>query len=260
VARILARLGGHDAVERVGILNAVSHPERIVPTDTEAGIVALHMKRYEFAAPLCAGLEVLDAACGVGYGTALLAQSAAHVVGVDRDIAAIEYADRMYDRANVQFAVMDVLELDLPDASFEAVCSFETIEHLAEPEVFLGQVRRVLKPGGLLVASTPRVDVTTHEPANPFHELELSEQDFEALLRRHFAEVEIYGQRRLQTAAHRALQHADVFGLRRRLPFLRRLARLVGTAPTADLTADDIVISKNEIERATELIAVCRAG
>jgi hypothetical protein len=104
------------------------------------------------------------------------------------------------------------------------------------------------------------VDVTTHAPPNPFHEVELSREDFETLLRRHFAEVEIYGQRRLQTQAHRALQHADVLGLRRRFPVLRKLGRLVGTTATADLTADDIVISRNEIERATELIAVCRAG
>src|SRR5207237_2156474 len=81
------------------------HPERIVPDETEPGIVALHRKRYEFAAPACAGKQVLDAGCGVGYGSACLARSAAHVVGVDVDANAVAYARRRYGAANVEFEV-----------------------------------------------------------------------------------------------------------------------------------------------------------
>jgi len=70
----------------------MTHPERIVPDETEPGIVALHLKRYEFARPFCVGKDVLDAGCGVGYGTAYLAETARRVVGVDVDADAIEYA------------------------------------------------------------------------------------------------------------------------------------------------------------------------
>jgi SAM-dependent methyltransferase len=236
----------------------VSHPERIVPDETEPGIVAIHRKRYEFALPLCAGKEVLDAGCGVGYGTELLAGSARRVVGVDRDAEAIAYARRRYGAPNIEFLEADVLELGFPDASFDVVCSFETIEHLRDHERYLREMRRVLRPGGVYVVSTPRADETTEQPANPHHEVELSPADFEALLRRHFDGVQLYGQHRLQTLRHRLLQRADVLGLRKRLTFLRPAARLLGTPPMAEVGSDGIAISADELERATELIAVCR--
>ena len=229
-----------------------------MPDETEPGIVALHLKRYEFALPWCRGAEVLDAGCGVGYGSAFLSEAAERVVGVDRDEPAIAYARARYGGPNVEFQVGDVAALDLPDTSFDAVCAFETIEHLDDAGAFVGEVARVLRPGGVFLVSTPRADETTTAPANPFHRVELSRADFESLLRRFFGEVELYGQRRLQTARHRLLQRADVLGLRKRLTFLRPASRLLGTAPMAEVTADGIVIERDELDRATELVAVCR--
>jgi SAM-dependent methyltransferase len=236
----------------------MSHPERIVPDETSAGIVALHLKRYEFAAPWCRGGEVLDAGCGVGYGSAFLGGVARRVVGVDRDEAAVAYARARYGRTNVEFLVGDVLHLDLPDASFDAVCSFETLEHVEDADRFLAEMARVLRPRGVFLVSTPRADETTTAPDNPFHRVELSRADFEALLRRFFGEVDLFGQRRLQTARHRLMQRLDVLGLRRRLPVSRRASRLLGTPPTAAVTTDEIVIERNGLEQATELVAVCR--
>jgi 2-polyprenyl-3-methyl-5-hydroxy-6-metoxy-1,4-benzoquinol methylase len=237
----------------------VSHPERIVPDETEPGIVAIHLKRYEFARPLCAGKDVLDAACGVGYGTAYLAERARRAVGVDVEAGAIEYARERYAAENVEFVQRDLAELDLADASFDVVCSFETIEHLAQPEAFLAHAARVLRPDGAFVVSTPRVDETTSSPENPFHTVELSRADFEALLSRFFGAVELYGQHRIQTRRHRLLQRADVLGLRKRLPFVRRASRVVaGTAAMDEVSADEIEISRDGIEHASELVAVCR--
>ena len=234
-------------------------PERIVPDETEPGIVALHLKRYEFARPYCAGRQVLDAGCGVGYGTAFLAEAARRVVGIDRSEEAIAYARTRYARPNVEFEVGDLLALPGPDDAFDAVCSFETIEHLADQDTFLGQVRRVLRPGGAFLVSTPRAEATTDAPENPFHERELSADDFERLLRTTFGEVELWAQRRPQTARHRALQRADVLGLRKRATFLRPLARrLLGTAPMAEVTTGELEIVPGRHDDATELIAVCR--
>ena len=237
----------------------MSHPERIVPDDTEPGIVAIHVKRYEFARPLCSDRDVLDAACGVGYGTSYLAEVARRAVGVDVDADAIAYARRRYAGPNVEFVRRDLAELDLPDASFDVVCSFETIEHLTQPEAFLAHAARVLRPDGVFVVSTPRVDVTTTSPENPFHTVELSRGDFEAMLGRHFGAVELYGQHRIQTRRHRLLQRADVLGLRKRLPFVRRASRVVAGTPAMDeVTADRIEISRDALDSASELVAVCR--
>jgi 2-polyprenyl-3-methyl-5-hydroxy-6-metoxy-1,4-benzoquinol methylase len=237
----------------------VSHPERIVPDDTEPGIVALHLKRYEFARPLCRAREVLDAACGVGYGTAYLAEEAGRVIGVDVDADAIAYAGARYARRNVEFVQQDLADLDLPEDSFDVVVSFETIEHLEQPEAFLAHAARVLRADGVFIVSTPRVDETTTSPENPFHTLELSRNDFEAMLGRHFGAVELYGQHRIQTRRHRLLQRADVLGLRKRLPFVRRASRAVaGTPAMDDVTAEEIEISRDALENASELVAVCR--
>ena len=233
-------------------------PERIVPDETERGIVALHLKRYEFARPFAEGKDVLDAACGVGYGTAFLARRARRAVGIDVSAEAIGYARRRYAAPNVRYEVGDVLARPFADASFDVVCAFETIEHLADPERFVAQAARVLRSPGVLVASTPLLEVTDERPDNPFHEREFSAPDFEALLAGRFASVELFGQRRLQTARHRALQRVDALGLRRRMPFLRRLGRVVtGTAAMADVSSEGVEIGP-ALAGATELIAVCR--
>lgn len=236
----------------------MSHPERIVPDETERGIVALHLKRYEFAAPWCTGKDVLDAGCGVGYGTAQLAGVARRVVGVDLSEEAIGYARGRYARPNVEFAVGDVQALDFAEGSFDAVCAFETIEHLPEPARFVREARRVLRTGGVLLASTPRAAVTAVSPANPFHEREFTPADFARLLRAEFPSVELYGQRRLQTVRHRLLQRLDVLGLRRRLPFLQPLGRLAtGTPAMAEVSSEEIVIAPDALDEASEIVAVC---
>ena len=233
-------------------------PERILPHETEPGILAYHRKRYEFALPLCRAQEVLDAGCGAGYGTVLLGSTARRVVGVDRDEASIAYARDRYTRDNVSFQLGDLLALDFADDAFDVVCAFEVIEHLPDPERHLAEAARVLRPAGVYLVSTPRAVRTTRAPDNPHHEVEYSHDDFEQLLRSRFAEVELYGQARRQTARHRLMQRVDVLGLRRRLPFLRPASRLLGTPAMADLASDDVVISPDAVGTGQELVAICR--
>jgi len=235
----------------------LSHPERIVPDETPPGILALHLKRYRFAEPWCRGAEVLDAACGVGYGSAELGRTAKRVLGVDVDRGAVEYARTTYASANVEFAVMDLAELDVDDASFDAVCAFEAIEHVPDARRTLGELARVLRQDGVLLLSTPRVDRTTDRPENPYHAVEYAPGDFERLLRGFFEQVDLYGQRRLQTRRHRLLQRVDVLGLRRRVRPPRAASTLLGTPSTAELTLDDVVIERDGLDQASEIVAVC---
>jgi SAM-dependent methyltransferase len=238
----------------------VSHPERIVPDETEPGIVALHLKRYEFALPYCRDGIVLDAGCGVGYGTAHLARVAQRVVGVDVFEDAIEYARRRYADANVEFVVADVQRLPFDDEAFDTACSFEIVEHVEDAERFVAELARVLRPGGTLVLSTPLADDPGVRPDNPFHAREFDVDGLRGLLSSSFASVELFGQHRLQTTRHRALRRLDVLGLRRRLPLARRAASaLTGTAPMADVGLDGIAIERDAFAGASELVAVCRA-
>jgi SAM-dependent methyltransferase len=235
----------------------LSHPERIVPDETEPGVLALHLKRYRFAEPWCSGRDVLDAACGVGYGSAELGTIARRVLGVDLDEEAVAYARSRYATPNVEFAVMDLASLPLDDASFDVVCAFEAIEHVHDREAVLAELARVMRPDGTLILSTPRSDRTTDHPENPFHTVEYAPSDFDRLLRGFFEQVELFGQRRLQTRRHRLLQRVDVLGLRRRVRPPRAAASMLGTRPTADLTLDDVVIERSGLDRASEIVAVC---
>lgn len=219
--------------------------------------MALHEKRYAFALPWCRDRDVLDLGCGVGYGSALLADTARHVVGGDVDESTIAYARERYAAPNVEFQVLDAMALPFADRSFDTVCSFETIEHLPDRERYLREVARVLRDDGTYLVSTPRADRTDDAPANPYHHVEYSREDFERLLRAHFADVELYGQRRVQTRRHRALQRLDVLGLRRRSELVRRASALTGTPAMAHATLDDVVIAPDRLEQATELYAVC---
>jgi SAM-dependent methyltransferase len=237
----------------------MGHPERIIPDETEPGIVALHLKRYAFARDWCEGRDVLDVGCGAGYGTAYLAESARRVVGGDIDADAVGYARGRYAAPNVEFAVFDAAILPFENAAFDTVCAFEVIEHVDDPATVLREIARVLRPAGTFLLSTPRADVTTHAPENPYHRVEFSADDFARLLRERFGGVELYGQRRLETKRHRLARRLDVLGLRRRSALLRRASVVTGTPAMDAATLDDVEISRDGVRNATELFAVCTA-
>ena len=138
--------------------------ERIDPQATPwlyRGVVYQHVQRYEFARPLVRGKKVLDVSCGVGYGSRILSETAEHVTGVDLSTDAIARARRQNQGPRIDFQEADATQLPLADHSMDAVVSLETIEHLPQDRVdlFLNELYRVLKPGGLLLMSTPDRDV-----------------------------------------------------------------------------------------------------
>ena len=157
-----------------------------------------HWHRYHFAAPIVAGREVLDIACGAGYGSALLARGAARVTGADISQAAIDHArDRYASVPGLEFRHADCAALPFPDATFDAVVSFETVEHIAAQETFLDEIRRVLRPGGLVVLSCPnKVEYTDERGVtNEFHVRELYRDELAVLIAPRFPHSAWYGQR-----------------------------------------------------------------
>ena len=178
--------------------------ERLVPWAPDPPVIYEHYHRYLFAAQLAAGRDVLDVASGEGYGSALLADTARSVLGVDVDESAVEHSRRNYSSPNLEFRVQDARELsELKEGSFGAVVAFEVIEHLAEQEQVLAGIARVLVPDGILILSTP--DRTTYsaggESGNPFHVHELSGDELLALLRAHFSNVATWAQRTVSGSA-----------------------------------------------------------
>lgn len=156
-----------------------------------------HIHRYAFARGLVEGLEVLDAACGEGYGSAILSQAAAAVTGVDLSEAAIEHAGRRYEASGLEFKQANCLDLPFEDDSFDCVVSFETLEHLEGHDELLAGFRRVLRPNGFLLISTPDKAVYRDKMGNrnEFHVSELYRKEFEELLARHFPAVRLWGQK-----------------------------------------------------------------
>lgn len=156
-----------------------------------------HFHRYAFALSLVGGKTVLDAACGEGYGSSLLATAAGSVLGLDISAQAITHATNRYagQRANLDFQQADVAALDaMPSGTFDVICSFETLEHLHAQESMLAGFRRLLAPGGMLLVSTPDKHNYSDIPGinNEHHVRELYRDEFETMLSREFRYVRLY--------------------------------------------------------------------
>lgn len=141
---------------------------------------------YELARPyLNATDRVLDIACGGGYGSHLLSSKAEYVIGADIDSECVDSArERFKDVKNMRFQREDVTHMSFDDEAFDLVTSFETIEHV-DDKVFIEEVCRVLKPGGVLLLSTPQ-NSHGHIPVNPHHLVEYSLDQIETKVKTHF--------------------------------------------------------------------------
>jgi SAM-dependent methyltransferase len=180
---------------------AAAHPaaftgERLTNAVT-GQLEAEHYHRYLLALGFCAGQDVLDVATGEGYGAAMLARQARSVVACDLAADVIARAGQNFRQPNLRFVAGDARALPMPDASVDVVTCFEALEHFAEQELFLDEVRRVVRPGGVLLVSTPDREIYSPPGAapNPYHLRELTRQEFLDLLGGRFAHVALARQR-----------------------------------------------------------------
>jgi 2-polyprenyl-3-methyl-5-hydroxy-6-metoxy-1,4-benzoquinol methylase len=167
--------------------------ERMVPEVCDQDTFLEHVYRYKFAIPFTRDKDVLDIACGEGYGSAgLLAGGARSVVGVDIDPDTVEHARRKY---NLEARVGSAELIPAADKTFDIIISFETIEHLANPGRFLDECVRVCRPGGRLIISTPnKMNYLSDSGSNEFHQSEMTPDDFTECLASRFKRFSIYGQ------------------------------------------------------------------
>ncbi len=163
--------------------------ERFVPTGPPVQRIALeHLVRYRFAGQLAAGASVLDLACGEGYGTEILAKAgAAPCWGVDINGETVLRARKRYGGSGAGFALGDARTLPFADATFDLIICLEFIEHIRHPTEILAECRRILKPDGVALISTPNRLMTAKK--SKYHITEYSCAQFKKLLAASFPEA-----------------------------------------------------------------------
>ncbi len=174
-----------DLSDRIGLAD-----ERFVPGTADGELIEVeHFVRYRWAAQLVAGRRVLDAGCGVGYGSAMLAEAGAtEVVGVDLSAKAVAAAASGAP-ANASFVTGDVHALPFEPGQFDVIVCFEVIEHVEHQDEVIAELVRVLAPAGVLVMSSPNRDV--YPAGNPHHLHEYVPEELRAALGAHLDHVEL---------------------------------------------------------------------
>lgn len=178
--------------------------ERIEPGTLEwEAYYANHLCRYNFANSLIGVNQfkkILDAACGVGYGSFILSSGGTrYVVGVDKSDDALEIGNKRFKNNQVEYLNDDCQTLNLVKnhGPFDCIVSFETLEHLHEPELFLNHCLDLLNDNGMLIISTPNQLVTSPDGqvSWEFHEHEYSPIAFTQMISKiGFRQIEIFGQ------------------------------------------------------------------
>jgi len=232
--------------------------ERFSPEAAPDGeLNAQHIARYDFASRYTAGKRVVDVACGTGYGSAFLrSKGALSVTGIDLSEEAIAHAAKHHAAAGITFLRGDV-SLLRSVAPADCVVSFETIEHLGDPDTLLSPASGILGPEGLFIVSTPvrHGGSLADRPANPFHVREWNEEEFDLLLSRYFPARRFYFQYVYRKRPYPLSRTLNRIALRL---FLARRSEGFGRFPVVDGKPD---LPDSLVERGY-MIAVCsgRAG
>lgn len=180
---------------------AKSMGERIIPGDfksrDEYVLYLRHLFAYEFAKGIInENNKVLEVGSGEGYGTNLLSKKVSEITGLDVSDVIIEHANNRYGRKNCIFILFDGNIIPYADNTFDAVISFQVIEHVPNDTNYLKEIYRVLKKEGIYIVTTPnRIHRLRpgQKPWNKFHLREYYPFEFEKLLKSHFSEVTVFG-------------------------------------------------------------------
>lgn len=221
-------------------------------------VFARHKLTYEYALQFVEGKTVLDAGCGTGYGSNMLASRARRVTAVDLSADAIDYCRTHSAAPNLDFVQMDVTQLGFHRV-FDVAVSFQVIEHLPDPGAFLSGLKQAVVPGGTIILATPNArSPRTGDAANPFHCSEMNYDELHALLSAHFPAFKILGIGHARPNRLRAfIYNSPLYRLGK---LLRRGSVVKKLADkTLDLTSFR-VIAEDVAEEAVDLLAVCENG
>ena len=215
-----------------------------------------HLAVYEWVAERCTGRDVVDMACGEGYGVDVLARRARRVTGVDANPEAHEHARLKYTRPGVRF-VRDLVESY--EEPCDAVVFLQTIEHVPDPADVLRHFRRMLRPDGTVYVSTPNL-LTLAPPGadksdNPWHLKEYRAEEFRGLCESVFDHVELFG------VFHARVLRAHELALRAgwdRVHSALGITQSFYDRFTSSISARDFALRSDPLERALDFVAVLR--
>jgi len=221
-----------------------------------------HEVAYLTALPLARGARVLDAGCGEGYGSAMLADDGAEVVAADLDPSSLDNLGESYPQ--VRSVLANLVRLPFGPGSFDTVVSLQVVEHLWDQDAFVSECARVLREFGLLVLSTPnRLTFSPgHEagtaPANPFHSRELAPQELVDLVSTSFRVVELLGVHHGDRIRAWEQEHGSLPEQLLSSPSEEWPEHLSGFVTSVEAT--DFVLSPDRPERALDLLLVAERG
>jgi 2-polyprenyl-3-methyl-5-hydroxy-6-metoxy-1,4-benzoquinol methylase len=228
------------------------------------------LQRYEWAAAQIGALapedRVFDLGCSLGFGSNILEQTGARVIGADFHEQAAMYAQMRYPQTRMRFLAGDALALPFRSGVFRAICTFEVLEHLPVDAVprYLSEMRRVVQPGGVCILSTPNTLYTQAEGFGmyEYHEKEYAPDELRALLSGYFSKVDLYGQRyRYTRGSFKAVESKFSYS------FIARIKRLVpvglknlifSTLRLDQNIAQNWEVHPHDGEISWHLLAVCR--
>jgi len=224
-----------------------------------------HLVRYDFVKG-DSEKNVLDIGCGSGHGSNTLAEKFKTVHGVDISEEAIEYSKKNWQQPNIKFVIGDSLNIPFPENTFDVVVAFEVFEHLDDWRKFLSEIRRVLKPNGLVYISTPNKTLYspgTKKPINPHHVFEMTIPEFKSALTEYFKLDKLYGQRTPVYNDHWIwkLVNPILFAGKAVIPYkwnnTLKLKIINWIKPELDIT--DIILKDDPdwLERSRFMVAVC---
>lgn len=175
--------------------------ERLIPANfgskEEYLLYLRHLYAYQIATEkISKNSFVLEIGSGEGYGTSMLSKNVFKITGLDIDKNAIDHAQKKYGSENCVFKLFDGLKIPFEDNSFDAVVSFQVIEHIQDDENFVSEIYRVIKSDGAFIVTTPNKTLRLkpgQKPWNKFHVREYYPGELEIVLKRKFSDVKVWG-------------------------------------------------------------------
>ncbi len=231
---------------------------------------------YEFVKPLITGKDVLDVGCGLAYGTALMAESAKKITGIDYDQTTVEDNRQRYNSVqNLDFKHGSVPPLPFPDQAFDVVTAFHFIEHVHPRKEFIKECLRVVRPGGKVIISTPNIKKSLAR--NPFHVHEYTFDEMNKEVSLFTNQIELMGLNATERVQKyyeengkfvRMILKFDILGLHKILPAkilfvpynwitsLMRNKLKEKISETASITMKDFFLQKNDLDNCWDIFVV----